>query len=33
MKLCLLPDTAEKYCKDGQVSNDNTAYAQCLLDT
>jgi hypothetical protein len=32
MKSCLLPDTVEKYCKDGQASDDNMAHAHCMLD-
>jgi len=23
----------EKYCRDRQVTDDNTAHAQCMLDT
>jgi hypothetical protein len=32
MKLCLLPDTVEKYYKGGQVSNDDMAHPHCMLD-
>jgi hypothetical protein len=32
-KSCLLWDNVKKCCRAGQATNDNMAYAQCLMDT
>ena len=32
-KLCRLLDNVEKYCRAEQATDDNTAHAQCMLDT
>jgi len=32
-KSCRLLDNAEKYCRAGQVTDDNMAHAHCILDT
>jgi hypothetical protein len=32
-KSCRLWDNVEKYCTAGQVKDDNTAHAHCMLDT
>ena len=32
-KLCRLWDNVEKYCRAGQVTDDNMAHAHCMLDT
>jgi hypothetical protein len=31
-KSCLLCDNVEKYCTPGQITDDNTAHALCMLD-
>jgi len=30
-KSCRLRDNVEKYCRDGQVTDDNMAYGYCML--
>jgi len=32
-KSCLLWDNVQKYCRAGQATDNNMAYAHCMLDT
>jgi len=32
-KSCQLFDNVEKYCREGQASDDNIAHEHCMLDT